>query len=777
MKDLKNRGVKSKALLATSLLTTLGYLNLNTATAQSQEAATIDIETCQALNDNTLLDKESIENRINCYSRDVQQLNKLVEQLVEERNQLLNTSTESAATAEKFQAELLQRQTAMQRLEKRAAGLTEEIDTLTADRNQLREQLYGVLSEGQDRTIDVEANERLFESFSRSYVTQSEEIEELKRKLKEFEDQNSQLAEQQNSAETQNQELQSSIVTLEQSVADLSDQKAQLQAELDAANSQIESMKSQLLENAELTEKRIGEISDLKSALADSEAEREKLEAEISALNENHLAQVGTLNEQTEKLNADIETLKTEQLALQEQASDTSDQLQSRITVRNEKILELARARFQLNSDREQLIAKITSMEADFLQKTQSFQDQAGQLDAQISTLTTDKSALDEALQSQQSINKELKASAASSDEKNAKLNETANALRDRLNAANTTAADLQANIDKLEGQSDGQKALFLEQLNKLNATIEQSQKDQNMLADELDTVKPALANAEKELQASNEKNAGLTTDIQSLEQQLQKAAEEQQDLQASLTTTEEKSKEANNKLAALRSDTETLQSLLEMSRTHGKNADKTLAELREELGASDDRLRTKQDELDKLLAEKNRIENEFKAMASLAGNQAQTIKAAMSEAGHDNVEVEVGDDNTIGILLGSGQLFRTGSSLLSTEGQQVLTVLAKSFESIENRRIMISGHSDDVPLGAKLQDVFKDNWGLSLARALATAEFFTDNAGITADRMSVTGFGATQPVASNDTPEGRQQNRRVEIRLTPETDKLASAE
>ena len=153
MKDLKNRGVKSKALLATSLLTTLGYLNLNTATAQSQEAATIDIETCQALNDNTLLDKESIENRINCYSRDVQQLNKLVEQLVEERNQLLNTSTESAATAEKFQAELLQRQTAMQRLEKRAAGLTEEIDTLTADRNQLREQLYGVLSEGQDLSL------------------------------------------------------------------------------------------------------------------------------------------------------------------------------------------------------------------------------------------------------------------------------------------------------------------------------------------------------------------------------------------------------------------------------------------------------------------------------------------------------------------------------------------------------------------------------------------------------------------------------------------------
>jgi len=183
--------------------------------------------------------------------------------------------------------------------------------------------------------------------------------------------------------------------------------------------------------------------------------------------------------------------------------------------------------------------------------------------------------------------------------------------------------------------------------------------------------------------------------------------------------------------------------------RKERRNADNTLAELRKELSASDDRLTSKQDELAALLAEKNRIENEFKDMASLASNQAQTIKTAMSEAGHDNVEVEVGDDNTIGILLGSGQLFRTGSSLLSSDGQRVLTELAKSFESIENRRIMISGHSDDVPLGAKLQEVFKDNWGLSLARALATAEFFTDNAGITADRMSVTGFGATQPVAS----------------------------
>ena len=211
-----------------------------------------------------------------------------------------------------------------------------------------------------------------------------------------------------------------------------------------------------------------------------------------------------------------------------------------------------------------------------------------------------------------------------------AQLYEVANSLRAKFDKANSTATNLQANIDKLEDQSDGQKALFVEHLAQLNTTIEQNQKDLNMLAGELDAIKPALATAEKDLQSANARNESLSAEIQSLEQQLEKAADEQQGLQATLTATEEKSVETNNKLAALRKDTDTLQSLLAMSRTHGKNADNTLAELRKELSASDDRLISKQDELAALLAEKNRIENEFKDMASLASNQAQTIKTCL---------------------------------------------------------------------------------------------------------------------------------------------------
>ena len=211
------------------------------------------------------------------------------------------------------------------------------------------------------------------------------------------------------------------------------------------------------------------------------------------------------------------------------------------------------------------------------------------------------------------------------------------------------------------------------------------------------------------------------------------------------------------------------------MSRAHSKNADATLKELQSELSDADSRLQQKQTELDALLAEKTRLENDSKKLADKAKSQAQGIAEALADAGHESVEVAVGDNNAIGILLGSGQLFKTGSARLSQTGKLVLSDLAGSFDLTDDRRIVIDGHSDDVPLGAKLSELFKDNWGLSMARALATADYFAEEAGIPADRMTVSGFGATQPIADNDTPEGRQQNRRVEISLVAAEDTTAS--
>lgn len=72
-----------------------------------------------------------------------------------------------------------------------------------------------------------------------------------------------------------------------------------------------------------------------------------------------------------------------------------------------------------------------------------------------------------------------------------------------------------------------------------------------------------------------------------------------------------------------------------------------------------------------------------------------------------------------------------------------------------------VEGHSDDVPIH---NDEFASNWDLSTARATAVAMMLLDEAGVDPKKISIAGYGQYHPNASNDTPEGRRANRRVDI-------------
>jgi len=794
LKDLKYRSGKSSftstALLATSLATTLGCLGINVASAQSSSVAdassvtevALDIEACQALSDSTALDQESIKARIACYSRDVEHLNQLVKQLMTERDDLNTSAVTQTSAIDDYKQELAQRQDAMQRLEERSADLLLQLDNVTADRNQVREQLVALLNDSKDQPAEVAANKIIFENFSQSYLRQTNEIEELRNRLSKFESENTELSNRQQATTTENQQLQSQneelaskITSLEESVAALESEKEDLQAKLKTANAEVTDINKQLLENTDIAKQRLDEITDLKAALDNSENQRKELEGTIASLNEKHLEELTGLTSETETLNAEIETLKEQQLALQQQSKLAADESQAGINARDAELERLFAVRQELNTEREKLIADIALLEKSHLQQTLSYKSQASELESQIASITTEKSELDSQLQQQKSANDQLKVDVRKSNDERAELNLAADKLREDLDAAGAQSEELQASIDELKQQSSDDKASFTEQVAGLNATIESNQQEREQLAAELDTVKPQLQTVEENLRTSEEQNNTLLASVEKLEQELSQAAQEQEDLKTALVETENKSKQTNENLASLKNNAETLTSLLSMSRAHSKNADATLKELQSELSDADSRLQQKQTELDALLAEKTRLENDSKKLADKAKSQAQGIAEALADAGHESVEVAVGDNNAIGILLGSGQLFKTGSARLSQTGKLVLSDLAGSFDLTDDRRIVIDGHSDDVPLGAKLSELFKDNWGLSMARALATADYFAEEAGIPADRMTVSGFGATQPIADNDTPEGRQQNRRVEISLVAAEDTTAS--
>ena len=112
--------------------------------------------------------------------------------------------------------------------------------------------------------------------------------------------------------------------------------------------------------------------------------------------------------------------------------------------------------------------------------------------------------------------------------------------------------------------------------------------------------------------------------------------------------------------------------------------------------------------------------------------------------------------------------LFSSGSVKVKAKGREVLLKLADSFKDDKDQNIVVEGHTDDVQIGKSLQGRFPSNWELSTARAAAVVRFLQDKAGIGPERLTASGFGSYQPVASNETEQGRSQNRRIEIVLAP---------
>ena len=111
--------------------------------------------------------------------------------------------------------------------------------------------------------------------------------------------------------------------------------------------------------------------------------------------------------------------------------------------------------------------------------------------------------------------------------------------------------------------------------------------------------------------------------------------------------------------------------------------------------------------------------------------------------------------------------LFDSGEATLKEEGQTVLKKIASVLVTA-NRVIQVQGHTDNVPIKGRLAEHFPTNWDLSAARAVNVVRFLQEEAGLDPQSLSATGLSEYRPRATNDTNEGRQKNRRIEILLVP---------
>jgi len=113
--------------------------------------------------------------------------------------------------------------------------------------------------------------------------------------------------------------------------------------------------------------------------------------------------------------------------------------------------------------------------------------------------------------------------------------------------------------------------------------------------------------------------------------------------------------------------------------------------------------------------------------------------------------------------------LFPSGKSNITSDGLEVLERVGNVLKNTQNKIIRVEGHTDNVPITRRLKKQFPTNWELSTARAVNVVRFLQEQVGIDAQRLQIIGMSEYHPIASNETPEGRSQNRRIEIALLPE--------
>lgn len=171
---------------------------------------------------------------------------------------------------------------------------------------------------------------------------------------------------------------------------------------------------------------------------------------------------------------------------------------------------------------------------------------------------------------------------------------------------------------------------------------------------------------------------------------------------------------------------------------------------------------------LEQALAARNAREAEARAAYE------QLVDALRREIADKDVALEQANER-LTVAIGDRVLFPSGQATLTPEGERVIDKVGTALAAVSDRRVLIEGHTDDVPIGPDLSHRFPSNWELSTARATEVVRRLVGHARVPPGRLSAVGRADTEPAASNETEDGRRRNRRIEIILLPPASSVGS--
>ena len=249
---------------------------------------------------------------------------------------------------------------------------------------------------------------------------------------------------------------------------------------------------------------------------------------------------------------------------------------------------------------------------------------------------------------------------------------------------------------------------------------------------------------SEEEWQAQLDKYARLTTEHKSTQDRLA-------ELESELTAARERVKTLEQNLLGAGVDITKLSKDLESRNTELSKAQTSLEE--REKALAEYKLRARQ--LERIRQRFDRLRRKLNALTKLG------------------LAVKI-HKNRMLISLPGDVLFSSGRDSLTPDGEAILDKVAgiiNADASLRSRQYQVAGHTDSKPY----RGTFRDNWGLSLMRARGVLLYLVgpEKGALPPNRWSAAGFGDTDPIADNETPEGRQQNRRCELIVVPSAEEM----
>ena len=348
------------------------------------------------------------------------------------------------------------------------------------------------------------------------------------------------------------------------------------------------------------------------------------------------------------------------------------------------------------------------------------------------------------------------------------------------LERARTAAARTAADLDSYKKQAAAEAETFRK---KSAQDIAALKEDKARLAADLQAAKAsaaaALDEADKSLAVEQEGRRDLESQVKKLQDRNEKLQQtlseastraatlekEKEQLAAALTEARDQGKELATKLATEQVKVSILREDKQRLLSGTTTAREEIARMQVTLQQQEERLKTVE-------AEKAKQEQELAArdagtLRLLSKTQEDFAKSFEADMARGDILITQSRDR-VTVSIADRLLFESGQGRIKPAGLKILNLVAEIIKTLPNKQVRVEGHTDNAPIGDKLQDRFPIDWELSTVHAASVVRYLIEQGGVDQSVLSAVGYAGTKPVAGNDTEVGRKANRRIDITLSP---------